>query len=590
MNIVSISSRIALSLIFSASIAPLHSQITFYENGIAAGLATTFSPQGVAVADYDVDGDDDILFAGWYGVALFQNDGSAHFTNVTATSGVSRSGRYVAPIFADWDNDSDPDLFLGAQDAVGTNRLLRNDSGHFTDVTKGSGIDTLVSVGTAAAGDFNNDGRLDLFLATRDSPDRLYRNSSVNSTMTFDDVTSEAGVAGGPSTIAMQATWIDYDQDGDVDLFAVHDGFDKSQLFRNDGTMPMPDVAPQVHLDSVGAGNSMGVAWGDMNNDGWQDVYVTRIDHGGLYRNVAGSNFQEIAATANADSNGMSWGVAWSDFDNDGNEDLAIVNIASFGGLHRTSLLYRNNGNGTFTDVGPQSGFASNADFYGLATGDFNGDGRQDIVGASFSPSGQNKLWINATSGVGNWASFHLRGTSVNRGAVGATILVRAGGQRFVRSVIAGSSYCSQVSPVALFGVGSAAILDTVEVTWGPGKVEYWFGLAVNTTHQLDEGTATGVADETEQVQEVEDPVALHNYPNPFNTSTRISFSLSFSGRVRLEIFDQLGRSVALIADQRFEAGSHSATFNASLLPSGVYLCRLTTSRSSSIRALLLVK
>jgi len=161
-NIVSISSRIALSLIFSASIAPLHSQITFYENGIAAGLATTFSPQGVAVADYDVDGDDDILFAGWYGVALFQNDGSAHFTNVTATSGVSRSGRYVAPIFADWDNDSDPDLFLGAQDAVGTNRLLRNDSGHFTDVTKGSGIDTLVSVGTAAAGDFNNDGRLDL--------------------------------------------------------------------------------------------------------------------------------------------------------------------------------------------------------------------------------------------------------------------------------------------------------------------------------------------------------------------------------------------------------------------------------------------
>ncbi len=539
---------------------------------------------GVSVCDYDRDGDEDILFVGWTAIRLLRNEGGLTFTDVTDSAGISMvSPSANVGLFADVDNDGWPDLYIGG---IGfRNRIYRNlGNGRFRNVSAGSGLDSTASVATAAFGDLDHDGRVDLALATG-GLDLLYRNISSGDSIRFQNVTSSAGVAGGSGTIPMQVTFIDYDHNGTQDLFFVHDGFDQSRLYQNLGTFPYANVAGAAGLAQVGRGNSMGVTWFDYNGDGWEDAYVTRIDSAGLFRNNGNGTFTDVAGSTGCDTNGMSWGVVCDDLDNDGDEDIFIANRSGFGGKHPSALLYRND-EGTFTNVTREAGTSIRLEASGVASGDFDHDGRRDLVVADISSSGKNLLLRNTSAG-GHWAVFRLQGTSTNRSAIGARLRVVTGPIGRVRTVTAGSSFASQVSSVIHVGLGEATLIDTLEVIWSPGNAQVFTQLPVDRRHDIVEGASlTGAPVDGKRA--IPDRFEISCYPNPFNPATTFVLRVPYPSHVRLEVNDLLGRTIAVMADEKVEAGERRYGLDASRLSSGVYVARaIASGRVSSLKLIL---
>ncbi len=570
-------------ILLVGSLAPLSAQIQFTDE--SARIARPGSQwYGVSLADIDRDGDDDILFVGWTSILLLRNDGDLNFTDITTSAGIGMvSPSANVGLFADVDNDGWPDLFIGG---IGyRNRLYRNlGNNTFQNVTAGSGIDSTAAVATAAFGDIDQDGRVDLAIATAGS-DLLYRNITSGDSLRFDDVTSRAGTAGNAGTIPMQVTFVDYDHDGRQDMFFVHDGLDQSRLYRNTGSFPFVNVAGTANIAQVGRGNSMGVSWFDYNNDGWEDAYVTRIDSAGLFRNNGNGTFTDVAGATGCDTNGMAWGVVCDDLDNDGDEDIFIANRSGYGGKHPLALLYQNNG-GVFANITHQAGTAFRRDASGVASGDLDNDGRRDLVITDVSSGGKNILLRN-TSVSGHWAAFRLVGTTSNRSAIGARVRVVAGGISRVRSVRAGNSYASQSTSIVHVGLGTATVIDTLEVTWSPGYVQVFTGVPVDRRHDLVEGSSISLAPET-VADDRTGAFSVSAYPNPFNPTTTISVHLHKAGPVRLDVTDVLGRMVSVVADENAEAGERRYGFDASRLPSGIYFCRaLFEGQVQTVRLLL---
>ncbi len=565
----------------AAALAATAQPLAFTDATEAAGLAG-LDGYGVAVTDYDGDGWDDVFVTTVRGVPrLLRNNGDGTFTDAAAGAGVAVSGQHLVALWGDLDNDGLPDLFLGRK-TDGENKLFRNrGDGTFEDVTAEAGIDATANVGAAAFGDYDGDGRLDLFLAVDRAPDLLYHNLTEERAIRFEDLSGRAGIAGPPSAVAMQATWIDFNHDGRLDLFGVHDGSTESRLYRNDGYLPLLEVAHDAGIADVGAGNSMGIAWGDFDGDAWEDAYVTRIGQAGLYRNNGDGTFTDVAVERGAHRNGMSWGVVFADFDNDADDDLFVVNTSGYDGTK--SFLYRNDG-GVFTDVAPDAGAALSMEAHGLATGDFDRDGRPDLVVGATSGV---KLLMNATPTERHWAAIRLEGRVANRMALGVRVEVVAGGRTLVRTVSGGDSFCSQSSPVLHFGLGDAARIDTLRIHWRAGATEEHVDLAADTDLLFTEAAvATAVEDEA-----LPDGFLLaQNYPNPFNPRTTIPFALPRAAHVTLTVFDLLGRPVATLVDGRRAAGLHRIAFDASGLPGGVYLYRLRAGTQTLTRALTLLK
>lgn len=523
-------------------------------------LETDGGVRGVAVHDYDKDGYDDIFLAVLRGTSvLLRNRGDGTF----AETPLKVRGTFNVALWGDLDRDGAADLYLGG---LGQERvLLQRPGGTFHDATAELGLEPGVTVATAAMADYDADGYLDIFAAVVDGPDRLYRNREATR---FEDVAARAGVQGASHTRPMQATWHDYDKDGSPDLFCVHDGRERSRLYRNAGTFPFQDFAVQAGIHAYPAPQiccNMGVAWGDVDGDGYQDAYVTRIAHGGLFLGGPDGTFADKSEQRGAHRNGMSWGVVMSDFDNDADLDLFVVSTSAFDGT--PTLLYENNG-GYFTEKGRQAGVSFQSESQGLAAGDFNGDGLQDLVIPSHG--GRHRIMLNATEGAGHYLGLRLRGSAANATAIGARAEVVTGDRVQQRVISGGDSFASQSSAALHFGLGTHGRVDTLRVYWGAGSVTELTDVAANSTYVLREGiTPTGL-----EVPDGAAPAA-GNHPNPFRESTRITFSLPKAARVRIDIFDILGRSVATLVDERREAGPHGVGFAPGNLPDGIYVYRL---------------
>ncbi len=340
---------------------------------IAASL-TAVASSSVAWGDYDNDGDLDILLTGdtgsGYVSEVYRNNGDGTFTDIAASLTAVASSSVA---WGDYDNDGDLDILLTGDTGSGyVSEVYRNNGDEtFTDIAAGL---TAVTASSAAWGDYDNDGDLDILL-TGDTGSgyvsEVYRN---NGDETFTDI-----AAGLTAVTASSAAWGDYDNDGDLDILLT--GYDAginrvSKVYRNNGDGTFTDIAA-----SLTAVASSSVAWGDYDNDGDLDVVLTGADAGSngvskVYRNdlppVLANTFTDVAAGLTGVDLGR---VAWGDYDNDGDLDILLTGFAA--GAIAVSKVYRNNGDGTFTDIA-----AGLPGLYisGAMWGDFDNDGDLDIL------------------------------------------------------------------------------------------------------------------------------------------------------------------------------------------------------------------
>ncbi len=458
--------------------------------------------------------------------ALYRNDGNWKFTDVTDRAGVGDSRFGLGVAVGDYDNDGDPDLYLNN---YGPNVLYRNNGdGTFTDVAVEAGVANGHQVGAGACFlDIDSDGDLDLYVANyldfrydnhravrhqghpvyagpldyRPLPDTLYRN---NGDGTFTDVSQQSGVGAHAGT-AMGIVCADYDDDGDTDVFVANDDMGNF-LFQNDGTGKFQEVALMAGFAYDLAGSeqsSMGVECADYDNDGRLDFCVTSYQRelATLYRNLGGGLLQDVTRVTKAGAGSLpyvTWGNGLVDFDNDGDRDLFIAaghlqdNVELFDDtttyLERNIVLM-NTGNGKFVNVSNQcgDGLAVKLSSRGAAFDDLDNDGDLDVV--VLNSRGKPTLLRNDSPAGHHWVQIRLRGVKTNRGGVGARVKVAAGDLTQVDEVHSGRSYQSHYGTRLHFGLGKRDRIDRIEVRWAGGGIDVVENPPVDRLLTITEGS-----------------------------------------------------------------------------------------------------
>lgn len=421
---------------------------------------------GVAVADYDNDGRPDIFVAGVNRNTLYHNRGDGTFEDVTAKAGIQSRQWSVAAGWFDYDNDGKLDL------------LIVNYSS------------------TPLQDRFCGDRQRDLRIYCHPKyfeplPVMLYRNRGDG---TFEDVSKKSGIGRYPGR-GMSVAFADYDGDGFIDAFVTNDSMPNS-LFHNRGNGTFEEVALVAGMALLDNGKpvaSMGVDFRDYDNDGRPDIAVTALagETFPLFRNVGKGMFADATYSSrmgSLSSPHSGWGNGLLDFDNDGWKDLFSANshvndkeeLFEAHPYKEGNTIFSNAG-GTFSDATPEAFKRSVRAHRGAAFGDFNGDGRMDIVVSALGEPAE--LWENTTASAGNWIAFRLTGTRSNRDGIGARIRV---GKQWNEMTSAVSYASSSLIPVH-FGVGRARKVDDVEIRWPSGRIQRLSGLDVNRVIDVKE-------------------------------------------------------------------------------------------------------
>ena len=414
----------------------------------------TFS-WGCAFGDFNNDGRLD-LFVGNNGVnALYMGNGDSTFIKITTGPVGTDGGNSRGGSWGDYDNDGSLDLFVPNN---GTDNFLYHNNGpdsgfSFTKVTG----DTIVNDGTdsrgSSWGDYDNDGFIDMIVA-RNGDNFLYHNNG-NGTFTQVDtgsVVSDGGFSIGP-------TWCDYDNDGDIDLFIANMSFGGNFLYVNNGNGSFTRVTTgPVGTD---AGNGAAGSWVDFDNDGDFDLFVANAPGTNfLYVNNgadSGYSFTKITAGPIATDAGTSYGSTWADFDSDGDLDLFVANN------NNPSFYYMNNGppDYNFTKLTSINLATDPAGSWGSCVGDIDNDGDLDVFIANLTT---NSLYLN-DGNSNHWITIKCKGTTSNQAALGARVSVKAtisGTPRWqVRDVVGQTTYYSQSSLNISIGIGDAATVDS---------------------------------------------------------------------------------------------------------------------------------
>jgi len=491
---------------------------------------------GLATFDYDGDGDIDIYFlngAPMRGTkvataprnALYRNDGDWKFTDVTAEAGVGDTGFGLGVAVGDYDNDGDADLYVNN---FGPNVLYRNNGdGTFTNATEKAGVAGGHRVGAGACFlDMDADGDLDLYVSNyvdftyenhwprtvsgfpvyagpicyKATPDGLYRN---NGDGTFTDVSESSGVGAIKGT-GMGMVCADYDNDGDTDIFVGNDVAANS-IFENDGSGKFEEVGLISGLAYNRSGKAMatmGVECGDYDNDGRLDFHATSYGQelATLYRNMGDGAFEDVTSQTGAGKGTfphLTWGSGLIDLDNDGNRDLFIVcghlqdNVELYNDVaqyHVRNIVLRNTGKGKFVNVSDKcgDGLEVKLSSRGAAFDDLDGDGDVDAV---ILNSRREPTILRNDSKTGNhWLQIRLKGTKTNRDGVGAHVKVVAGDLTQIDEVHSGRGYQSHFGMRLHFGLGKREKVDRVEVRWIGGGVDVLEDVDIDRVLTITEG------------------------------------------------------------------------------------------------------
>jgi enediyne biosynthesis protein E4 len=479
---------------------------------------------GVAVFDYNKDGRPDIFFTNGANIEtlkkddprfsnhLYRNDGNGVFTDVTKEAGLTGTGYDICVAVADYDNDGYPDLFVGG---VHGNTLYHNNKdGTFTDVTAKAGLNHSVDpqygpLWTAAAAwvDVNNDGLLDLVVINylrwditkeklcpfagafdycspklyQGQPNQLFLNRGDG---TFEDVSEKWGLRAQVGK-GMGVGVADYDLDGRSDLFVTNDT-SYNFLFHNTG-QKFEEVAFQEGVALVEDGgfvSGMGLDFRDYNNDGYPDIVFVALNDQTfpLFKNKAGKGFEEVTFPTGMRqlSRGMSgYGPGLFDFDNDGWKDLFVsrghvesIDTPTYA-INQYNTVFRNPGaSGQWQALTAEAGLEASppARHRGVAFGDFDGDGRVDVVVSALGKDAE--IWMNRSENSGHWLDIALEGTKSNRDGIGARIkVVTSAGAQYNHMTTSVGYASSSYGPVH-FGLGADTKAKSIEIHWPSGIVQ----------------------------------------------------------------------------------------------------------------------
>jgi len=452
---------------------------SFGERTEAAGLRGETGGLNLVQADYDNDGFVDVLVlrGGWLGtegrfpLSLLRNDGDGTFTDVTREAGLLRLAPTQTAAWLDYDGDGRLDLFVGNESGPGYEhpcQLFHNDGdGTFSDRAEEAGVALVGFVKGVVSGDYDNDGRPDLYVSVMGEANRLYRNDGPaggegGRGWRFTEVAAPAGVT--EPRASFPTFFFDYDNDGWLDLFVAGYG-------RIGGGAPLPHVV----ADYLGL--------------------PTDADRGRLYRNRGDGTFEDVTRAAGLYKVVLAMGLNFGDLDNDGWLDF----YAGTGTPELTTLvpnrMFRNDGRGAFQDVTTAGNFGHLQKGHGVAFGDVDNDGDQDVFEQMGGAYPADRAWSVLYENPGNrnrWLVLELEGVRSNRRAVGARVRVALeteGGRRFLhRTVGSGGSFGG--SPFRQeIGLGGATRVEWVEVTWpATGEVQRIEGLRPGRHYRIREG------------------------------------------------------------------------------------------------------
>jgi hypothetical protein len=512
--------------------------IKFVHNSGRAGKK--FLPEtmgsGCAFFDFDGDGWADILLINsrdWTHTgrkshaALYHNNHNGTFTDVTAGSGLDVEIYGIGVAVADYDNDGREDVYITALEG---DRLFHNEgNGKFRDVTKLSGIAN-AHFGTSAAWlDYDRDGKADLFVANyvqwtekgdlwcsldgatksyctpesyKGNSSKLYHNLGNGR---FEDVTEKAGL-GEPTSKSLGIAVIDYNNDGWPDLFVSNDT-QPNKLYRNNrnGTFTEEAVSAGVAFGEDGvARGAMGVDFADYDGSGRQHLLVGNFSNQmlGLYHNEGNSLFVDEApqsAVGRSSLLTLAFGVFFFDYDLDGHPDIFAANGHIDEEIGRVQpkiqykqapLLFHNNGKGKFEDVSKTVGaeFQRPIVARGAAYADFDHDGDLDIL--ITTNHGPAYLYRNDGGNRNHWAHFKLEGVQSNRSALGAVVTVESATGKQMQTVHSGSSYCSQSDLALTFGLGKDDSIRNLDIQWPSGRRDHFTNVKANQFLKIREGQA----------------------------------------------------------------------------------------------------
>ncbi len=491
---------------------------TFTDVTAAAGLSGLDGVSVGVFADFDNDGFKD-LFVGrtFKHNQLFRNNGDGTFTDVTAKSQIGEDCCTTVASWGDYDNDGLLDLYVGryldprtkipttfyARNGEPNQLYHNNGDGTFTNVTEKAGVGEIgLCLGTVW-GDYDDDGFLDLYVVNDFGRKTLYHN---NRDGTFTDVTVKSGTL--DYGAGMSASFGDYNNDGKLDIYVANIR-SESRWYAETPTVM------RYMLNSWRQGvwySDMPLYMGIMKQSGLQFVDVFRQMASGntLMRNRGDGTFEDVTWKSNANPPGWFWGSSFADFDNDGWLDIYsadgwvyndpgteiemefLNNVVSKQDVYKTGLFFdpkyfgrrswhgyernrhlRNNGDGTFTEIGRPAGTDLLLNSRGIAVADFWNRGQLDIAVAASTD--KHALLKNQIASGRHWLGVELTGTKSNRDAVGARVYAKIGSSQQMREVVFGDGYGSQNSARQYFGLGEHATIDQLVIKWPKSGITQTF-------------------------------------------------------------------------------------------------------------------
>ena len=523
----------------------------------AGVIATGTMSEGVGWGDFNGDGLLDIFVANFEAEnALYISNGDGTFTDAAEKAGVALTDDSPSQGVAlgDYDNDGDLDIYLAQYGD--RNRLYRNNgNGVFSDVSRDANVGDEGNGMTAAFLDYDNDGWLDIYVVNDGQSNRLYHNEADG---TFDDATSDAKI--GYNGAGRDAVVGDYNDDGYLDIYVVNDA-EPNILYRNEGDGVFEDVSAKAGVNDNGNGRT--AAFGDVDNDGDLDLYLANgdmndVDRHWFFVNKGDGTFEDGTKAAGIDASGQRSSVTFLDYDNDADLDICVIIWGS------PNMLYSNNGDGTFVNVARDEKLRRVYSNYAAAFADYDNDGDLDMFLANSTFRDQfnfdgapNALYRNDLEGGNNWLHIKLTGMGGNSSGIGAKVFVKTGDVRQMREVTSGG--LAQDSLIVEFGLGQAGKADTVWVEWPSGEVASFSDVKANQVFVITEGRAVEPSSDKLVVTWGRMKNRLYqNYPNPFNPETWIPYQLAEDADVKIKIHNMAGQLVRTLHLGHKPAGFHT--------------------------------